>query len=331
MTKTLRLGTRSSQLARWQADWVAARLEETGQSVELVLISTTGDQQQTGPIAQVGTQGVFTKEIQRALLDNQVDLAVHSLKDLPTEPTPGLCLAAVPTRAAVGDALLIRPGSERPATVRGESNPPADKAPAAGQGTRLMELPQAARVGTGSTRRRAQLWHRRPDLTLLDIRGNVDTRIRKLHDGEYDAIILAEAGLTRLGLEAHISEVLPLDWYLPAVGQGALGIETRQDDADAREVLGVLDDPVSHACVLAERALLAGLRGGCLAPVGAWARPVEGELVLEGVVLSVDGRQRLLATGRGPLSEAVALGNAAASELLQAGAAQLIQAASGRG
>ena len=300
MTRPLRLGTRGSKLAQWQANHVAGRLQQAGCSVEIVLISTIGDQRQQEPIADVG-QGVFTKEIQRALLDGQVDLAVHSLKDLPTEPTPGLSLAAVPQRAAVGDALLSR------------------------QGQTFEQLPQGAVVGTGSSRRRAQLWYRRPDLVLHDLRGNVDTRIRKLQEGQFDAIILAEAGLTRLGLHEHITEVLPLQWYLPAVGQGALGIEIREDDATTRQAVAVLDDADTHAAVTAERALLAGLRAGCLAPVGAWARMVEGQLVLEAVVLSIDGRQRLTATKQGPPENAASLGQQAAEELIAAGATALIQ------
>lgn len=300
MTGPLRLGTRGSKLAQWQANHVAGRLQQAGCSVEIVLISTIGDQRQQEPIADVG-QGVFTKEIQRALRDGQVDLAVHSLKDLPTEPTPGLSLAAVPQRAAVGDALLSR------------------------QGQTFEQLPQGAVVGTGSNRRRAQLWYRRPDLVLHDLRGNVDTRIRKLQEGQFDAIILAEAGLTRLGLHEHITEVLPLQWYLPAVGQGALGIEIREDDATTRQAVAVLDDADTHAAVTAERALLAGLRAGCLAPVGAWARMVEGQLVLEAVVLSIDGRQRLTATKQGPPENAASLGQQAAEELIAAGATALIQ------
>ena len=300
MTGPLRLGTRGSKLAQWQANWVAQQLQQAGCAVEVVLISTTGDQRQQEPIADVG-QGVFTKEIQRALLDNQVDLAVHSLKDLPTEPTPGLCLAAVPERAAVGDALLSR------------------------EGHTFEQLPQGAVVGTGSSRRRAQLWHRRPDLELRDLRGNVDTRIRKLHDGEFDAIILAEAGLKRLELDSHITEILPLEWYLPAVGQGALGIETREDDETTRAAVAVLDHAETHAAVVAERALLAGLRAGCLAPVGAWARMIDGQLVLEAAVLSIDGRQRLAATRQGSPADAAALGKDAADELIVAGAAELIR------
>ena len=298
----LRLGTRASPLARWQAEWVAARLRESGVEVELVLISTQGDQNQTAPVGEIGTFGVFTKEIQRALLDGRIDLAVHSLKDLPTEPVEGLCLAAVPPREAAGDALLSRDG--RP----------------------FEELPPGARIGTGSVRRRAQLWHARPDLEMLDVRGNVDTRLRKLDEGQFEALVLAEAGLRRLGLADRITQVLPKSLILPAVGQGALGLETRNDDAAAKSCLAVLDDAATHASVLAERALLAALRGGCLAPVGAWGRVSGGRLQLDAVVLSGDGRRRVAAEASGAPEEAESLGRQAADALLAQGAAEMIRA-----
>lgn len=310
---TLRLGTRGSALAQWQARWVAAQLASRGMATELVLISTEGDQQQ-GSIGTLGLQGVFTKEIQRALLEGQVDLAVHSLKDLPTEAVPGLSLSAVPLREAVGDVLVSRDAA------------------------RLETLPEGARVGTGSTRRRAQLLHVRPDLQVLDLRGNVDTRLRKLDEGQYDAIILAEAGLRRLGWSERIGHVIAPSQMLPAVGQGALGLETRQDDQAARTAVGLLDDPPSHAAVLAERALLAALRGGCLAPVGAWARVEADRLRLTAAVLSADGRTRLFAedavevripaegseSGEAAREAASVLGIGVAEQLLGQGAAELI-------
>ncbi|MEQ8790161.1 MAG: hydroxymethylbilane synthase [Pirellulaceae bacterium] len=298
----LRLGTRKSPLARWQADWVAARLAEFGIDVEMVLISTEGDVR-SGPLGEIGGQGLFTKRIQQALLDSQIDLAVHSLKDLPTEPVPGLLLAAVPEREAVGDVLV---------------------SPAAAA---LDELPSGAVIGTGSNRRRAQLLHHRRDLQVRDIRGNVDTRLRKLEEGEYDAIILAEAGLRRLGLSRHITHVLSRDVMLPAVGQGALGIEARQADEATRGALQPLNHPATQAAVLAERALLAGLRAGCLAPVGAWAHMAGEQLTLDAVVLSPDGDQRLLASSAGAPAEAEALGEKVARDLLQRGATELIHAA----
>lgn len=304
--KKLRLGTRASALARWQADWVSAQLQALQIEVELVLITTSGDAQQVGPIGNIGSSGVFTKEIQRALLDNRVDLAVHSLKDLPTEPVEGLVLAAVPERESTRDALL---------SVQAKS---------------LGHLKQGAIVGTGSLRRQAQLLHARPDLELRDIRGNVDTRLRKLDEGEFDAIVLAEAGLRRLQLADRITELLPQAIMLPAVGQGALGIEARSDDTATLQMITRLDDPITHASVLAERALLSHLRGGCMAPVGGWGRIADGQLRLSGVVLSGDGSQRLLAEDTAAPAEATALGIRVAEMLLSQGAAALISASRAR-
>lgn len=301
--RTLRLGTRGSALARWQAEWVAARLCSEGVAVSLVPLSTQGDRQQTGPVETIGGQGVFTKELQRALLDDQIDLAVHSLKDLPTDPVPGLDLAAVPERAPCGDVLLSR------------------RSPS------FADLPHGALVGTGSTRRRSQLWHARPDLQMADIRGNVDTRLRKLDEEQYDALVLAEAGLLRLGLAERMTQVLPKELMLPAVGQGALGIEIRAADVELREILAPLDHAESRQAVIAERAMLAALRGGCLAPVGAWGRMESGQLQLSGVVLSVDGRRRIAAEVASEPALAAELGRHVAGELLKQGAAELIAAA----
>lgn len=301
MAATVRIGSRSSPLARWQSEWVAGRLRECGVQVEIVWITTEGDVT-TGPIGASSAPGLFTKEIQRALLDRRIDLAVHSLKDLPTEPIVGLRLAAVPPRQRCGDALI---------------SPVADSVEA---------LPEGARIGTGSARRRAQLLHWRPDLKMLDLRGNVDTRLRKLDEGQYEAIVLAEAGLLRLGLEHRITSVLPASRVLPAVGQGALGLESRDDDPATIESVQPLNDPLTLACVVAERSLLATLRGGCLAPVGAWARVEQGRLQVDGVVLDRDGRQRLAAQQEGEFSLQAAseIGCQVAESLLAQGAAQLI-------
>lgn len=299
----LRLGTRASALARWQAEWVAARLNERGVEVELVPISTAGDRLLSGPIERIGAPGVFTKEIQRALLEDRIDLAVHSLKDLSTDCVPGLCLAATPERGPVGDVLV---STQYPS---------------------LEALPPAAVVGTGSTRRKCQLWHVRADLQMRDIRGNVETRVAKLDVGDYDAVVLAEAGLARLALDDRITERLPPSIVLPAVGQGALGVETREDDASTRFAVAMVDHPSTHAAVLAERTMLAALRGGCLAPVGAWARLEKDQLILDGRVLSVDGRERLDATATHPLDAAERLGRDVAERLLDQGAAALILAA----
>ncbi|MFV1968443.1 MAG: hydroxymethylbilane synthase, partial [Pirellulaceae bacterium] len=284
------------------AEWVAEHLAEGGGvQVELVRIQTVGDQT-SEPISAVGAQGLFTKEIQRALLDEHIDLAVHSLKDLPTELVEGLTLSAVPPREEPTDALL--------STVSNS----------------LDSLPQGARVGTGSRRRKSQLLYRRPDLQVSDIRGNVDTRLRKLDEGQHDAIVLAQAGLRRLGWQDRITQVLSPDVMLPAVGQGALGLEIRSDDTASIDRVAALDHPATHRAVVAERAMLAELRGGCLAPVGAWGRMIEGRLRLDGVVLSVNGERRVAASAEGVPESAVELGRQVAIDLIAQGADQLIAA-----
>lgn len=295
----LRLGTRASALARWQAEWVAARLTELGIDVELLPITTQGDVK-TQPLGQIGGQGLFTKELQRALLDNQIDLAVHSLKDLPTAPVDRLALAAVPERESTADVLVARTAA------------------------RIEDLPPAARVGTGSLRRQAQLLHRRPGLRVVDIRGNVETRLRKLDEGQFDAIVLAEAGLKRLGLAERIVNVIPRAVMLPAVGQGALGIEARTADGATRQLLAPLNHEATHLAVIAERSLLSTLRAGCLAPVGAFGRLENGRLRLDAVVLSGDGAKRVAASGDGPPRDAEALGQQVAQSLIDQGATELI-------
>jgi hydroxymethylbilane synthase len=289
-------------LARWQAEWIAVQLGQLAVEVELVRISTQGDVHRFAPVGTIGAQGVFTKEIQRALLEGQIDLAVHSLKDLPTQPIDGLTLAAVPERDSVADVVV------------------------SGQAESVQQLRQHARVGTGSLRRRAQLLHVRPDLIIQPVRGNVDTRLRKLDEGQYDAIVLAEAGLKRLGLAQRITQVIPTSLVLPAVGQGALGVETRRDDRATLEILSSLDHPPTRSAVVAERSMLAALRGGCLAPVGAWARTQDDHLRLDGVVLSGDGSQRVAATASGPHEDAARVGKQVAETLLELGAADLISA-----
>ncbi|TWT37933.1 Porphobilinogen deaminase [Posidoniimonas corsicana] len=299
--RPLRLGTRASQLARWQAEHIAARLRTLGHEVELVLLRTQGDARQSGPIAAIGTQGVFTKELQRALLDCQIDLAVHSMKDLPTEPVDGLTVAAVPDREDHHDALV----SPAAATV--------------------AELPHAARVGTGSARRRAQLLAARPDLDVRDIRGNVDTRLAKLDAGDYDAIILAAAGLRRLELGDRITQLLPTDLMTPAPAQGALAIECRTSDAPTLAALAPLEHPATRASVTAERTALRKLEGGCLAAMGAYAQPVGSELQLRTIVLSEDGASRVVVEEQGPLDAAAEVGRAAAARLLDQGAGELLR------
>jgi hydroxymethylbilane synthase len=268
--------------------------------VELVLIETEGDRVRDRALSQIGGIGLFTKEIQNALLDRRVDVAVHSLKDLPTIPVPGLMLASVPPRAPTGDAFV----STRHA--------------------RFEHLPPGARVATSSLRRRSQLLHRRPDLRVEDVRGNVETRLRKLTEQGLDAIILAEAGLRRLGLERHITEVLDQGWMLPAVGQGALGLECRTDDTAARQALAALNDPATWSAVTAERSFLAALGGGCLVPIGALATVSDGRLTLRGAVLPPDGSQRVAGEEAGPAEEAGAIGRRLAEALLANGAGQLL-------
>lgn len=300
----IRIGTRGSKLALWQANWVADQLRQLGHEVHLEIISTQGDIS-TQPLSLVGGQGLFTKEIQRELLADRVDVAVHSLKDLPTQPVPGLTLAAVPERETTADVLV--------------SN-----------GKILFEeLPSGSRIGTGSSRRAAQLRHWRDDVVVQEIRGNVDTRLAKLSAGDYDAIVLAAAGLTRLGLQDRITQVLPVERMLPAIGQGALGLECRTDDVSTGSALAELNHPASMAEVKAERALLLSLLAGCLAPVAARATVQGEELSLVAKVLSLDGQQVISAATNGRATNATAIGQQLAQDMLAQGAAALIATARG--
>ena len=298
--RTLRIGTRGSNLAKWQAEWVANELRQLGREVRLVEIATQGDVDRSRPVGEIGTRGVFTKEIQRALLANKVDIGVHSLKDLPTTPVEGLVLAAVPPREQPFDALISRTGESLP------------------------QLSPGARVGTGSLRRKAQLLWLRPELAITEIRGNIETRLRKLDAGEFEAILLAAAGLRRLGLSERITHTLPVEQMLPAVGQGALGIECRSTDPEVIDCLRSLEDVDARAAVTAERVLLEHLEGGCMAPIGAFARRDNDVLRLAAVVLSPDGRQRLHCEEVAAMAEAEELGRRAAQSLLAQGAAGLV-------
>jgi hydroxymethylbilane synthase len=276
--------------------------------VQLVHVTTTGDQVTAAPLSRLGGVGVFTREIQQAVLDKRADVAVHSLKDLPTLPVAGIRLAGVPPRAAPWDALVLPQGS------------PA-------RGVELRELPRRARVGSGSLRRRAQILHVRPDLEFLDVRGNVDTRLRKLDEGSYDALILAEAGLERLGLADRISVRLTPPDVFPAVGQGALGLECRDDDRRTAGLLERISDSATFAAVNAERQVLSRLGAGCHAPVGVAVVIDADAMSLEAVVLGRDGRQRLYSKQAGTVSEPFALGEIVADDLLRRGAAPLIEEA----
>lgn len=301
MTSPVRIGTRGSALALWQANHIADRLRPLADEVQLVEIQTEGDLVRDRSLAAIGGQGVFTKEIQRALLDQMVDLAVHSLKDLPTFAVEGLTLAAVPARGPTGDAFV---------SLRHSS---------------FEEMPEGAVVATSSLRRRAQILHRRPDLHLVDIRGNVDTRLRKLEQENLDAIILAEAGLVRLGLEKRITQILHAEWLLPAVGQGALGLECRANDEAILKLLSGLNDEATHQAVRAERAMLRGLGGGCQTPIGAHAVVADGTLTLRGVVLSPDGTDRIFTQVHGQPDRAEELGEQAARNLREQGADALLE------
>ncbi len=298
-SKTLLLGTRGSQLAMWQSSWVKSQLEKNGHAVELVVLKTEGDIA-TGPLAQIGGQGLFTKRLQTALLENEVDLAVHSLKDLPTRCPPELAIAAVPPRESVFDALVCNHYDS------------------------LDHLPAGARVGTGSVRRGAQLKHIRPDLTILDLRGNVDTRLSKLDNGQYDAIVLACAGLIRLGQAERISYRFTPNELLPAVGQGALGIETRADDSATIQAVIELDDAVSHSQTIAERRLLSSLDAGCMAPIGALTTIVGPDIEMTAAVLSADGQERIHCSESLPLANAADLGVRVAEKLIGLGAERLL-------
>jgi hydroxymethylbilane synthase len=299
--KALRIGTRGSALALWQARSIARGLREnTGVEPDIVIIKTSGDKFQQTSFSQIGTKGVFIKELEDALIDERIDLAVHSMKDVPTEMPEGLTIAAIGKREDVRDALLSTSGAT------------------------LASLPQGARVGTSSLRRQSQLLHMRRDLCILELRGNVDTRIEKLKRGDYDAIVLAKAGLDRLGLSGNISEVLPYDVSLPAAGQGAIGIEARSGDGETLRVLAALEDTETRSAVTAERSALAGLGGGCQVPIGAWGRIENGKLMLDAVVLSSDGTQRMWEKDSGLPEEAEAIGRQIAQKLRECGAAALL-------
>jgi hydroxymethylbilane synthase len=310
----IRLGTRQSALALWQAEFISGSLRAHGHEVELIKIVTAGDVSTT-PLGQSGGQGVFTKEIQRALLEDRCDLAVHSLKDLPTEVIPGLALAAVPEREETADCLISKYGS-------------------------LSQLPPRARVGTGSPRRQAQLLHARSDLDVLDIRGNVDTRLSKLDEGQFDAIVLAYAGLHRLGLSHRITQKMSREEMLPAVGQAALGLEVRSSDTKMVAAIQALDHPFTHASVNAERCLLRSMRAGCLAPLAANAVVLPFSMEMDAKVFSADGSQVIAShqsialplefSSNQLFAAAEQLGSITADHLLFQGAGQLIERSRGQ-
>lgn len=299
----LRVATRRSPLALWQAEHVAARLRADGAEVELVPMLTTGDRLLDASLAQAGGKGLFLKELERALEDGRADLAVHSMKDVPVALAPQFTIAAMLARADPHDAFV----SSRHA--------------------RLADLPPGARVGTSSLRRRCQLRAYRPDLEIVPVRGNVQTRLNRLEDGTCDAVVLAVAGLERLGLGAHVRERLPPDVSLPAIGQGAIGVECLASNGALRVLLARLDDEATRTCVTAERALNEGLGGSCVAPVAGYAT-LEGPLLrLRGLVGDADGRRVLRGDCSGPAADAARIGRMLAEDLNARGAAELLASA----
>jgi hydroxymethylbilane synthase len=302
--KPLRIGTRGSKLALWQANYIRERVErDRGVSTEIVIIKTSGDKFASAAVAAIGGKGIFIKEIEEALLSGSVDLAVHSMKDVPTQTPLGLVFAAITEREDPRDCLVSH---------RGET---------------LEKLPRNACIGTSSLRRQSQLRHFRADLGVADLRGNVDTRLRKVDEGGFDAIVVAKAGLDRLGFGEKITEVISPEIILPAVGQGALAIETREDSASLIEMLAAFDHPPTRAATTAERALLAELEGGCQVPLGAWARMENGSLQIEARVLAADGSECIERRANGSADDAEEIGRRLARELLDAGADRLLRLA----
>ena len=310
----LTIGSRGSKLALWQAHWVRDQLVAAGYEIEVRIIKTTGDKlQAVAPsdplpafmaqaVAEVGSKGLFIKEIEEALLAREIDVAVHSLKDLPTEQPAGLALGAVPEREDARDVFISR-----------NAQP-------------LEKLPPGARVATSSLRRQTQLRALRPDLAYAAVRGNLDTRLRKLERGDCEALVLAAAGVHRLGLTEHITSYIKFDQMCPAVGQGALGIEIRGDNPHVQEAVARLDHLATHQAVRAERAVLRRLGGGCQVPIAAYAVIEDGDLRLQALVASIDGTQVVCAQRKGPASEPEALGSAVAADLLRQGAREILDA-----
>jgi hydroxymethylbilane synthase len=298
LRKEIRIGTRASALALWQAEWVKAELEKKypGMIVSLTKIKTTGDKILDVPLAQVGGKGLFVKEIEEAMLAHEIDIAVHSMKDVPTMFPDGLHLSCITKREDARDALLTR------------------------NNMKFKDLPQGATIGTSSLRRQAQLMSVRPDFKIQQLRGNVDTRLRKLKEGQFDAIILAAAGVRRLGLAENVSEYLDTAISLPAIGQGALGIECRVDDRELNDLIAFFNHQDTRTCVTGERALLRRLEGGCQVPIACYGQMVNGKLHLIGLVGSVDGKRIIKDTIEGEAEKAEKLGVTLAEKLLSKGA-----------
>jgi hydroxymethylbilane synthase len=298
LRKEIRIGTRASALALWQAEWVKAELEKKypGMAVSLTKIKTTGDKILDVPLAQVGGKGLFVKEIEEAMLEGEIDIAVHSMKDVPTFFPDGLHLSCITKREDPRDALLTR------------------------NNVTFNNLPKGAKVGTSSLRRQAQLMNVRPDFVIQQLRGNVDTRLRKLKEGQFDAIILAAAGVKRLGLAANVSDYIDPEISLPAIGQGALGIECRVDDRELNDLIAFFNHADTRTCVTGERALLRRLEGGCQVPIACYGQIKGGALHLTGLVGSVDGKRIIKDALEGAPEKAEKLGVTLAEKLLSRGA-----------
>ncbi len=315
MTKQLKLGTRGSQLALWQANWVMSEIEKKnpGCKVEIVKIKTTGDKILDVPLAKVGGKGHFVKEIEEALLARRIDLAVHSMKDVPTDFPKGLHLAAITEREDPRDAFITRISNFTPDRIN------------RGQISNFKSLPHGATIGTSSLRRSSQLLNIRPDLKIIQLRGNLNTRLKKLDDGQFDAIILAAAGVKRLGWADRIAEYLPPEVSLPAIGQGALGIETRIDDKEINDLVEFFDHKPTSIAVRAERALLKRLEGGCQVPIAAYGEVQDNMLNLTGLVASTDGKRVIKDSITGPVDKAEAIGVELAERLLNMGAWDILK------
>jgi len=302
MIYELKIGTRGSQLALFQANWVKDQLVQThpGLKVTLIKIKTTGDKIQDAPLAKIGGKGLFVKEIEEALIQKRIDLAVHSIKDVPTEFPQGLHLSVITKREDPRDVFISRSGKT------------------------LKDLPQNAKIGTSSLRRQAQILHFRSDFEMIPLRGNLDTRLKKLKTMNLDGIVLALAGVKRLGLEERITEIIPTDISLPAIGQGALGIETRLNDKMVEEQIQFLNDKDSWIAVSAERAFLKKLEGGCQVPIAAFARAVGTTLQIDGLVGTIDGKRLIGHRMEGPIEKAESLGIELAEILLGKGAKEIL-------
>lgn len=319
MSKRITIGTRGSKLALWQAEFVKTELQKLYPElkVEILKIKTTGDKILDVPLAQVGGKGLFVKEIEEALLRYEADIAVHSMKDVPTDFPDGLHLAVVCEREDPRDALILnkklRIKSEELKVKSGKLKP-----------SLIFSLPKKAKVGTSSLRRSCQLLSLRPDLKIEQLRGNLDTRLRKLDEGQFDAIILAAAGMKRLGLQDRITEILPPDISLPAIGQGAVGIECRVNDEWVNNLISALNHPETFLCVKAERAFLKKLEGGCQVPIAAHARLKDGRIVMHGLVGSISGEKIIKGYSEGEPGHAETLGIALAEEILSKGAKEIL-------